>query len=87
MGPAKADSFPRVVPTPVKHTHVSREGSALEKKEFKFGNTTATVYSSLANKEPEEIKQWFQDEWRKGNPVCDQIVEAIAQCASSKQLE
>ncbi|WP_035425987.1 hypothetical protein [Halalkalibacterium ligniniphilum] len=59
----------------------------MDKKEFKLGNTTATVYSNLIHKQPHEIKEWFKNELIRGNPVCEQIVEAIAQCSSTKSLK
>lgn len=77
----------RVVHPSKEHINVPKGASAVDKKEFKLGNTTATVYSNLINKQPDQIKEWFKNELSKGNPVCEQIVEAIAQCSSTKSLK
>ncbi|MBW7642451.1 hypothetical protein [Geobacillus thermoleovorans] len=52
-------------------------------KEFKYGNTTVIVHSPLVLMSPEERKQWFEQEWQKGNPILRQIAEAVLDCYRS----
>ncbi|WP_169823056.1 hypothetical protein [Anaerobacillus alkalilacustris] len=52
----------------------------IPKKEHKIGNTTVIVHSPLVTMDLEERKQWFRDEWEKGNPVLKEIAEAVHDC-------
>ncbi|MED3783020.1 MULTISPECIES: hypothetical protein [Geobacillus] len=52
-------------------------------KEFKYGNTTVIVHSPLVLMSKEERKQWFEQEWQKGNPILRQIAEAVLDCYRS----
>lgn len=64
------------------HTHVSRGNAGMEipSKEHKFGNTTVIVYSPLTSMTEAERKQWFKDEWDKGNKVLKEIAAAVHDC-------
>ncbi|OIJ17073.1 hypothetical protein BKP37_00600 [Anaerobacillus alkalilacustris] len=64
------------------HKDVSRGNAGMEipKKEHKIGNTTVIVHSPLVTMDLEERKQWFRDEWEKGNPVLKEIAEAVHDC-------
>ncbi|MRX56729.1 hypothetical protein GJU41_22560 [Bacillus idriensis] len=50
------------------------------KKEFMIGNTTIIVHSPLVVMSSEERKQWFRDEWEKGNPILKEIAAAVHAC-------
>jgi hypothetical protein len=50
------------------------------KKEHKIGNTTIIIHSPLVLMTSEERKQWFKDEWEKGNPILMQIADAVEAC-------
>jgi hypothetical protein len=66
----------------VPHTHVSRGNAGMDKpsKELKFGNTTVIVYSNLVTMTSDERRQWYKNEWEKGNPVLKKIAEAMDAC-------
>ncbi|MCG5026769.1 hypothetical protein MAH48_14225 [Anoxybacillus flavithermus] len=63
------------------HKHEQRGNAGM--KEFKYGNTTVIVHSPLVLMSPEERKQWFEQEWQKGNPILRQIAEAVLDCCRS----
>lgn len=63
------------------HKHEQRGNAGM--KEFKYGNTTVIVHSPLVLMSPEERKQWFEQEWQKGNPILRQIAEAVLDCYRS----
>ncbi|MEK5445196.1 MULTISPECIES: hypothetical protein [Bacillaceae] len=52
----------------------------IPKKVHKYGNTTVIIHSPLVLMTPEERKQWFDEEWKKGNPILKQIAEAVEDC-------
>jgi hypothetical protein len=64
------------------HKHVTRGNAGMEtpKKEHKIGNTTIIIHSPLVLMTSEERKQWFKDEWEKGNPILMQIADAVEAC-------
>jgi hypothetical protein len=64
------------------HKHVTRGNAGMEtpKKENKIGNTTIIIHSPLVVMTSEERKQWFKDEWEKGNPILMQIADAVEAC-------
>lgn len=49
-------------------------------KEYRFGNTTVIVHSSLLNLTAEERKAWFKKEVANGNPILENIGKAIDDC-------
>lgn len=63
------------------HKHEQRGNAGM--KEFKYGNTTVIVHSPLVLMSKEERKQWFEQEWQKGNPILRQIAEAVLDCYRS----
>lgn len=64
------------------HTHVTRGNAGMEipSKELKFGNTTVIVYSHLVTMTSDERRQWYKDEWEKGNPILKQIADVMDDC-------
>ena len=52
-------------------------------KTFHFGNAKVIVNSPLALMSKEERKQFFIEEWEKGNPVLKEIAEAAYDCLES----
>lgn len=64
------------------HIDVQRGNAGMEtpRKEFKFGNAKGIIVSPLMSMTPEEQKQWFDEEWKKGNPVLKQIADAVVDC-------
>lgn len=52
----------------------------IPKKEHKIGNTTIIVHSHLVAMNEAERVKWYQEEWRRGNPVLKQISEAVNSC-------
>lgn len=52
-------------------------------KTFTFGNAKVIVNTPLAFMSKEERKQFFIDEWKKGNPVLKEIAEAAYDCLES----
>lgn len=68
------------------HKHIPRgndAGMEKPKKEFIYGNTKVIIHSPLVLMTPDEQKQWFDEEWKKGNPVLKQIAEAVEDCYRS----
>ncbi|MGQ4668604.1 hypothetical protein ACUIJN_22760 [Metabacillus halosaccharovorans] len=53
------------------------------KKEFKYGNTTVVIHSPLVMMTEKERKNWFKDEWEKGNQVLRDIASAVHDCYQS----
>ncbi len=45
----------------------------MEPKVIKSGNATLRIHSSLAHMSKEEQREWFQTEYKKGNPVVQNI--------------
>lgn len=46
-------------------------------KQFVFGNTKIVIHSKLASMSPEQQKEWFDKEYKKGNLVLKQIAQVI----------
>ncbi|MED4354321.1 hypothetical protein P9265_18680 [Schinkia azotoformans] len=49
-------------------------------KEYRFGNSKVIIHSPLALMNKEEQKEWYKQEWEKGNPILKTIVEAAVSC-------
>lgn len=49
-------------------------------KEYIIGNTKVIIHSPLVNMNIDEKKQWFKEEWEKGNKVLKGIAEAVFDC-------
>lgn len=66
----------------IPHTHSIRGNAGMDKpkKEFQFGNTKVIIHSPLVEMTSNERKQWFLDEWEKGNPVLKEIASAVHDC-------
>ncbi|MGG3800637.1 hypothetical protein [Metabacillus fastidiosus] len=64
------------------HTHELRGNADMNKpkKQFQFGNTTVIIHSPLIVMSEPERKQWFQDEWEKGNPILRDIADRVHDC-------
>lgn len=67
------------------HTDVVRREREMEQQEkpskaYQYGKTTVIIHSHLVHMTPEEREQWFEDEWKKGNPVLKQIARAVHDC-------
>lgn len=65
----------RVVLTPQQHIHAVEGGRAME--EYQFGNTKVVIHSPLASMSSKERSQYYQDEWKKGNPNLKNLVDAM----------
>lgn len=79
------NKFSKVVPHMILHTHVVKgdermESKPIEPKEFIFGNTTVVIHSPLVHMTKEEQRQFFNNEWEKGNPTLINIVKATVNC-------
>nr|BDD46669.1 hypothetical protein 12 [Bacillales bacterium] len=75
----------RVVPKPRLHTNAVEgdermDQSKVEPKTFEFGNTKVVIHSRLAHMNKEEQKAWYQDQWKKKNPVLREIATQIIRC-------
>ena len=72
-------SINRVVHLHTEHINVPKEDDQMEQppKEFKFGNSTVIIHSPLAHMTQEEQKQWFDEEWKKGNSVLKTIAATL----------
>jgi len=63
------------------HIHVLKgDKPMIEGKKIKLGNTTIEIYSPLAFMTSEERQAWYKDEWEKGNPKLQRIVECARDC-------
>lgn len=53
-----------------------------------IGNTKITIHSpnGLISMTPEQRTEWFQSEYKKGNPVVKRIVEAMFKIRSVKEV-
>jgi hypothetical protein len=49
-------------------------------KEYTFGNSKVIVYSPLAQMSKEEQKEFFKNEWEKGNSILKDIAQAAHDC-------
>jgi hypothetical protein len=49
-------------------------------KEYTFGNSKVIVFSPLAQMSKEEQKEYFQNEWQKGNSILQEIAQAAHDC-------
>lgn len=56
-------------------------------KEYTFGNSKVTVFSPLTQMTKQEQKQFFKDEWEKGNFILKQIADAAYDCLADKILD
>ncbi|WML43113.1 hypothetical protein [Neobacillus sp. PS3-40] len=65
------------------HKHVVRGEAGMEetpKKAFQYGNTTVIIHSPLVLMTVQERKEWFKNEWEKGNPILKEIAAAVEAC-------
>lgn len=64
------------------HKHIPRGNAGMDKpkKEYQYGNTTVVIHSPLVMMTDKERKQWFKDEWEKGNSVLKDIAAAVHDC-------
>lgn len=46
-------------------------------KEFKFGNSKVIIHSPLVLMTSEERRTWYREEMSKGNPVLNDIAQAV----------
>jgi hypothetical protein len=49
-------------------------------KEYTFGNSKVIVFSPLAQMSKAEQKEFFQNEWQKGNQILKEIAQAAHDC-------
>jgi hypothetical protein len=49
-------------------------------KTIYHGKTKIVIHSPLMGMTEDEQEKWFEDEWKKGNPILKQIVEAAWKC-------
>jgi hypothetical protein len=49
-------------------------------KEYTFGNSKVIVFSPLAQMSKAEQKEYFQNEWQKGNSILQEIAQAAHDC-------
>ena len=52
----------------------------MKMKEYQFGNSKVIIHSPLALMNKEEQKEWYKQEWERGNPILKAIVEAAVSC-------
>ncbi|WP_445486462.1 hypothetical protein [Niallia sp. 03133] len=57
------------------------------KKEYVFGNAKVIVYSPLTQMTTEEQKSFFENEWKKENPILKDIAQAAYDCLIDNVLE
>jgi hypothetical protein len=67
----------------LEHQHIDVSRGDLDLKEYQYGNTTVVIHSPLVNMNIEEKKNWFKEEWEKGNKVLKGIAEAVGDCYRS----
>jgi hypothetical protein len=60
--------------------HIFKQGGGFMQKEYTFGNSKVIVFSPLAQMSKEEQKEYFQNEWQKGNSVLREIAQAAHDC-------
>jgi hypothetical protein len=53
-------------------------------KEYTFGNSKVIVFSPLAQMSKAEQKEFFQNEWLKGNQILKEIAQAAHDCLSNQ---
>lgn len=56
-------------------------------KEFIYGNTKVTIFSPLVHMTKEERREYFQTEWKKGNPILRNIAQAAHDCLAAPAQE
>lgn len=49
-------------------------------KEYSFGNSKVIVYSPLTQMSKKEQRAYFQEQWKKGNPILQEIAKAAQDC-------
>jgi len=49
-------------------------------KTIYHGKTKIIIHSHLMGMTDEEQKQWFEEQWEKGNPIIHEIVDAAWRC-------
>lgn len=49
-------------------------------REFKSGNATIIIHSTLMDLTKEERREWYRAEQRAGNPVLKEIAKAVNNC-------
>ncbi|UFU00335.1 hypothetical protein KO561_05130 [Radiobacillus kanasensis] len=65
---------------PHKNNPRGNAGMDIPKKEHKIGNTTVIIHSPLVAMSEGDRKQWFEEEWEKGNQVLRDIADAVHNC-------
>lgn len=53
------------------------------KKTHQIGNTTVIIHSPLVAMTSKERKEFYKEEWEKGNPVLKEIAAAVNACYRS----
>ncbi|WP_025911973.1 hypothetical protein [Priestia flexa] len=49
-------------------------------KTYQYGNTKVKIVSPFIELTKEQQREWFESEWKKGNPIIHDIVDAAMDC-------
>lgn len=52
----------------------------ISSKTYQYGNTKVKIVSPLVNMTSQEQYEWFESEWKKGNPILREMVDAATAC-------
>lgn len=52
----------------------------ISSKTYQYGNTKVKIVSPLVNMTSQEQHEWFESEWKKGNPILREMVDAATAC-------
>ncbi|WP_247103325.1 hypothetical protein [Halalkalibacter sp. APA_J-10(15)] len=74
----------RAVPLNPQHINVPKGANALDSKTITNGNTIVTIHSTLVNKTPEQIQEWFDQAIKRGDPVALSLVTAVSNIVHAK---